>query len=122
MVLGVLAVYVPARSRGPIASVSSPVFDWLFSAWKHCNCKVTVAALFLIGLLLSLAFPRHWKAAGFSTMLVFPVLALVEMVVDPHTHTLFPFEFALYGFFTLFSVAGAALGGLLLRGTPSETA
>jgi hypothetical protein len=110
MSLGVVAVYVPARLHGPIRSIGSPVFDWFFSAWKHCNCVVTLGVLFLIGLALALVWPAHWKAAGCSTMLVFPIFAVVEMVTDPNTHTIFPIEFAFYGFFTLFSLAGAAAG------------
>ncbi len=48
-------------------------------------------------------------------MLLFPLFATVEMVVDNHTHTMFPFEFAIYGFFTAFSFSGAALGMWLRR-------
>jgi hypothetical protein len=117
MILGVCAVYVPASLHGPVRSVGSPVFDWLFSAWKHCNCQVTLPGLFMIGLGLGLAWPDHWKAGGCSTMLLFPLFALIEIAADDHTHPLFPIEFAIDGFFTLFSLGGAAVGMRLRKRT-----
>ena len=108
--LGVVAVVVPAHLSGTVRSIGSPVFDWLFSAWHACNCLVTITLLFGIGFALAFRWPEQWVGAGLGAMLMFPVSAVIEMLANANSHTLFPIEFVIYGAFTMFSLAGAGLG------------
>lgn len=70
--------------------------------------------LMLSGFLIGRARPQHAWVIGLATMASFPVIALVEVILDPTTHNLLPLEFIGYGLMTLPGLLGA-LGGRALR-------
>jgi hypothetical protein len=66
-----------------------------------------------IGVGVGFVAPRSgWKCA-LATTAVFPVLALRDMILDPTSHNLLPFEFALYAALALLAAVPALLVGLL---------
>jgi hypothetical protein len=46
---------------------------------------------------------------------VFPVVAIAEIVKDPTSHNLIPFEMVMYAFLAVPTVLGAWVGGLVAR-------
>jgi hypothetical protein len=108
---GILSIVLPVYLQPDINQYDSPVFPMIrtgieeFSGWSFC-------LLFLSGfgakLLTNLS---EWKI-GLLTMVLFPVLAICEMIVDPSSHNLLPFEFIIYGFFTIPAMIGAYLAVL----------
>jgi len=105
---GVLSIVLPVYLQPDINQYDSPVFPMIrtgiegFSGWSF-------GLLFLSGfgakLLTNLS---EWKI-GLLTMVLFPVLAICEMIVDPSSHNLLPFEFIIYCFFTIPAMIGAYL-------------
>ncbi len=71
--------------------------------------------MLLSGLLLGKARPKHAWIIGLATMASFPVIALVEVILDPTTHNLLPLEFIGYGLMTLPGLFGALCGRALRR-------
>ncbi len=71
--------------------------------------------MLLSGLLLGKARPQHAWIIGLATMAAFPVIALVEVIVDPTSHNLLPLEFIGYGLMTLPGLFGALCGRALRR-------
>jgi hypothetical protein len=49
-----------------------------------------------------------WKI-GLTTMALFPIMALFEMIVDSSSHNMFPFEFILYAAYSVPAMIGAYL-------------
>lgn len=49
-------------------------------------------------------------ALGPLTLLLLPVLSLIEMRMYPTTHNLWPFEWMIYGVYTLLPMVGAGVG------------
>jgi integral membrane sensor domain MASE1 len=75
----------------------------------------SLAFLFVSGLLCSKAFPgRPWIIAP-ASMAAFPVIAIIEIILDPSSHNLLPLEFICYGLMTLPALLGALLGDRLHR-------
>ena len=75
----------------------------------------TLLLLPLIGLVAGALAPRIGWMAACATLAAFPALAVVEMVRDPTSHNLWPFEFLVYGVLTLLAVAPAFAIGWLRR-------
>ena len=74
-------------------------------SWVH------IVALVLVGLLLGLASRSRPWLLGLLAIAWLPVAAIAELVVDHTSHNMFPFEFAMYGFYGLLAGIGAMLGG-----------
>ena len=77
---------------------------------------LTLILLFASGVMLGLIFSVHLLhplVFGIATMAAFPVLAFVEIAQNPYSHNLWPFEFVIYGFVSLFAVGGAYAGHAL---------
>ena len=91
------------------------LFPFVFAGVEGMSL-LTLILLFASGIMLGLSFsihPLHPLVFGFATMAAFPALAFVEMVQNPYSHNLWPFEFAIYGFVSLFAVGGAYAGRAL---------
>ena len=51
---------------------------------------------------------NSWKI-GLMSMALFPIAAICEMIVEPSSHNMFPFEFIIYGLITIPAIIGAYL-------------
>lgn len=78
---------------------------------------VTLLLLFILGVVLG-AFCRRrdrlW-IIGPLTMAVFPITAVIEMLLNPNSHNLFPIEFLLYIITAIPPFVGAYLGHFLAK-------
>jgi len=70
----------------------------------------TAALLFAVGFSLGTVGPRVWWLVGLSTMFIFPIVAICEMIISPTSHNLWPFEFLLYGLFSIPAIIGSFVG------------
>jgi hypothetical protein len=76
---------------------------------------MTLVLLFVAGLTVG-AFRRAPSLLiGLSSMGLFPLASVAEMVADPKSHNLFPIEWFLYGLATIPAIAGSTLGHRLRR-------
>lgn len=69
----------------------------------------TLILLFGAGLLIGWRSPRYWPLKCCATMASFPLIAIVDMMLHPTSHNLWPFEFAIYVAETIPALAGGAL-------------
>lgn len=75
--------------------------------------KVSALGLFFIGLAAGYARPQKAWVWGWASMVLYPVVAFMEMGQDPASHNLWPLEFICYGAESLCAVAGSHIGGRL---------
>lgn len=116
--LGFLAVLLPPY----LQSREVPPF-WFFDAVAYAIEKQTYWTLVLLfgaGLLIGWRSPRYWPLKCCATMASFPIIAIVDMMLHPMSHNLWPFEFAIYAAETIPALAGGALAYSLagMRRTP----
>jgi len=109
-IVSVLIPYLVVYGYAGPHKYSAPLFPLLRNAWEALN--PIFSGLLLVGIGSGLAFvkPKHWLVLGGSTMLLFPLAAILEMNKDPGSHNLWPIEFLLYIVF----VSGPGVLGALL--------
>jgi len=71
--------------------------------------------LAITGFIIGFLNPKHPWRWGLATMSLFPILAIIEMVVDPYSHNLWPFEFLMYGVLTVPGILGAITGAFIRK-------
>jgi hypothetical protein len=110
-IAGIASVIVPyVAIHGFGGHYSSPLFPLLRNAWELLELIPTLVLLLIVGGILGFIRPKNWLVLGSSTVLLFPLAAVLEMAVDPGSHNLWPIEFLLY----VVLVAVPALAGSLL--------
>lgn len=98
-VVGISSVifpYIATYGTSETYEVSAPLFPLLVNSWEKLQPVVTGVILFGAGLVLGFVKPKFWKIIGASTTLFFIIAALIEMMTDLSSHSLFPIEFVLY--------------------------
>jgi hypothetical protein len=73
----------------------------------------TVGGLALVGFLTGIVRPKRPWRLGYSTVMLLPIWATIEMILDPTSHNLWPLEFGVYAFWGLMASLGAQVGGLV---------
>jgi len=71
---------------------------------------LTFVILFVGGIILGRFFSIRPLLLGMFSMAAMPVLAILEMIVAPESHNLFPVEFFLYAVVSMVTVGGIFLG------------
>ena len=71
-----------------------------FSIWS-------IFLLAISGFIISLFSKIEGWKIGLSTMALFPIMTIIEMIFDSSSHNLFPFEFIFYALLTIPSIIGA---------------
>ncbi len=113
-ILGLVGVALAGELAPPLSGHESPLFPAVDRGVEGMNG----ASLVLLGLagFAPAAFRRaHPLLVGISTMALFPVLSIAEMVADPTSHNLWPFEWFFYALETLPGILGAFLGRRFAR-------
>ncbi len=112
MGLGLASVWLPVVILELPPPPQGGLFPFIFAGVEGMSL-LTLILLFASGIMLGLIFcnhPLHPLVFGFATMTALPALAFVEMAQNPYSHNLWPFEFVIYGFVSLFAVGGAYAG------------
>jgi len=94
--------------------------DYLVSSlvgftWENQVPVPTVILLLIVGVLIGLLSLRLWWFLGPLTMLIFPVVAIIDMMIWPKSHNLWFIEFIIYGLFCIPGFVGAFIGSRLGR-------
>jgi hypothetical protein len=107
-VLGLMAMISPVLMRRPARWYESPLFPVIRNAQEHLGVWQLVL-FFLVGLVLGVVSQTRALVLGALAVVALPLAAFAEMVADPTSHNLWPFEFMFYAFYGVIVAAGAAL-------------
>lgn len=107
-VMGLISIIAPVFILS-LKHYEAPLFPWVASGIENVSL-LTVFLLVLSGLALGYKFPKQPFLLGICSMAAFPLLAIIEMLVDSSSHNLFPLEFLYYGVISLIAVVGAYIG------------
>ena len=111
-VVGLACVIAPPflLPGGIQGTYTAPLFPTLVTAWENLAFGPTMLSLFVLGIVLGAFQPKFWWLGGAAPLALLPAAAILEMVVSPTSHNLWPIEFALYAFVGLSSFLGAFFG------------
>jgi hypothetical protein len=108
-ILGVAAVALAVYGDHALDEYDSPLFPAVRRGIEGMN-GFSIMCLMLAGFIPACFGRAHPLLIGLATMTLFPFLSLAEMVVDPTSHNLWPFEWGLYGVLTVPGILGALAG------------
>lgn len=112
-ILGIVSMVLPVYILGDsLKQYDSPLFPILRTGLEGFSLY-SLLFLFLSGFIVKLfsAIPS-WKI-GLMSMAMFPLAAICEMISDTSSHNLFPFEFIIYGFYTIPAIIGAYISQII---------
>lgn len=104
-VLGLAAMVAPVLAWPPAEPYDAPLFPLLRNAQEYLGLG-QLALFFVAGAVLGLFNDRYPWLLGFATVSLLPVAALLEVRVDPSTHTLLAVEVVFYGAYGALVAAG----------------
>ena len=103
--LGLAAMVAPVVVWPPADPYEAPLFPLLRNAQEYLGLGQLVL-FFASGLVLGAIDDRHPWLLGLTAVSLLPVVALLEVRVDPSSHTLLPLEILFYGAYGLLIAAG----------------
>lgn len=89
---------------------SSGIVELVTYSYKKVVLLPTMILLALSGLIIGFSAKRRCVFLGLSSVLVFPTVAIYEMLIDSSSHNLWPFEFIIYFAFSIPAIIGACIG------------
>jgi hypothetical protein len=113
-ILGLLAMILPVLIRRPAVWYDAPMFPVLRNAQEHVGAWQLVL-FFVAGLALGFLFSSRALLLGAAAVILLPLAAVAEMLVDPASHNLFPFEFLIYAAYGAIVATGSALAHRMVR-------
>ena len=94
IILGLVSIIVPIFFLS-VRAYDAPLFPWVRTAIENLglvSLLLLIATGFFLGLISSV---RFWLL-GFLMIAAFPLLSILEGIVDPHSHRLFGLELFVY--------------------------
>ena len=88
-------------------------FAFIQTAIENLSILPTTVLLILSGSFVGYLKPENWRLLGFSTIVLFPIASITEMILYPMTHNLWPLEFLVYGVLSIPPLIGALIGSKL---------
>jgi VIT1/CCC1 family predicted Fe2+/Mn2+ transporter len=101
-IMGVASLVIPyliTYGYVPEELYDAPLFPLLRSSWEGLNPVVTALILVMTGMFLGFIRGQKWRTLGLSSVLLLVLAAIIEMVVSPSSHNLWPMEFLMYVIF-----------------------
>ena len=105
-ILGVISIVLPTFFLTDLKEYDAPLFPIIRTGLEGIS-------LWSFGLLLLSGFGvqllsqlPNWKI-GLTTMALFPIMVLCEIMVDTSSHSMFPIEFILYALYSIPAMIGA---------------
>lgn len=105
-ILGVISIVLPTFFLTDLKEYDAPLFPIIRTGLEGIS-------LWSFGLLLLSGFGvqllsqlPNWKI-GLTTMALFPIMVLCEIMVDTSSHSMFPVEFILYALYSIPAMIGA---------------
>jgi hypothetical protein len=107
-------------------SYGQPLVPWFASAYANLRFAPTLLSMFVLGAVLGLAQPRWWPLSCCLTVSLPVVLHginfLNDVRLEPTSHNLWPFEFAILLGFGLPALVAGFLGSGLSRALQRSSA
>lgn len=91
----------------------APLFPFIQTAIENLSILPTTVLLILSGGFVGYLKPEKWGLLGFSTIVLFPIASITEMILYPTTHNLWPIEFFVYCILSIPALVGALIGSKL---------
>lgn len=104
---------LPAILWPPERPYEAPLFPVLRNAQEHIGIGQLIL-FFVAGIALGLIHDRRPWLLGLVAVSLLPLAAIAEMIADPTSHNLWPFEFAFYAAYGAL-VAGGVVASRRLR-------
>lgn len=112
-ILGIASMIVPVSILGDsLKHYDSPLFPILRTGLEGFSAY-SLLFLLLSGFIVKLFSDVSFWKIGLMSMALFPLAAICEMIVDSSSHSLFPIEFILYGFYTIPAIIGAYISQII---------
>lgn len=111
-ILGMLSIILPVFILGDLKPYDSPLFPIIRTGIEGIS-TYSLSFLFLSGFIVKFfSNVPSWKI-GLMSMVLFPLAAICEMIVDSSSHNMFPIEFIFYGIYTIPTIIGAYFSQLI---------
>jgi len=105
-ILGVISIVLPTFFLTDLKEYDAPLFPIVRTGLEGISLW-SFALLLLSGFGVQLLSQLpNWKI-GLTTMALFPIMVLCEIMVDTSSHSIFPIEFILYALYTIPAMIGA---------------
>ena len=105
-ILGIISLILPTYFLTELKQYESPLFPIIATAVNGISIWAIIL-LVISGFSISLfSNIEGWKI-GLSTMALFPIMSILEMIVDTSSHNLFPLEFIFYAVLAIPSIVVA---------------
>jgi hypothetical protein len=106
------ALLFPGSENQPF--YGQPLIHWFAWLVAHVRFLPTLISFLIAGVVLGAAQPRHWRLLSASTLALPFLLHLINVVhdimLDPTSHNLWPFEFVMLAIIEFPAVPGAFVG------------
>jgi hypothetical protein len=113
-ILGMLSLILPVFILGDLKPYESPLFPLIRTGIEGMSIY-SLSFLFLSGFIVKLFSKASFWKIGLMSMTLFPLATFCEMIFDPTSHNMFPFEFILYVIYTIPAIIGAAASQFMKR-------
>lgn len=111
----IIVIAIPYIIHGSdIIQYHSPLFPFVTTAIKNSSFIITSACLFVTFAVIGY-LRKTWLVLGFSSILIFPLITISEILNTPSSHNLWPFELLFYLSLMIFSLVGAFTGNKIAQ-------
>lgn len=110
-ILGIISIVLPVFFLNDLKHYDTPLFPLIRTGIEGIS-MYSVGFLIFSGFIVKLFSNVPFWKIGLMSMVLFPLAAICEMIVDSSSHNMFPFEFLFYGFLSLPSILGAYVSQL----------
>ena len=107
-------VFIVPVLVAPLPRHMASVLFQMYSDAVYSAGWANLVLLFILGVGLGQFVSKRSGLTGCASVVLLPILAIIEMIKDPTSHNLFPFEFITYAFFGGIVLIGS-LPGVRLR-------
>ena len=105
-ILGIISLILPTYFLTELKQYESPLFPIIATSVNGISIW-SVFLLAISGFIISLFSKIEGWKIGLSTMALFPIMSILEMIVDTSSHNLFPLEFIFYAVLAIPSIVVA---------------
>jgi len=105
-VFGIVSVILPVLFLPNLKHYEAPLFPLLRTGIEGMSLW-SLGFLYLTGLIGRLFVNLSGWKIGLLTIVLFPLTAICEMIVDPTSHDMFPIEFFFYALYSIPAMLGA---------------
>ena len=111
-ILGMSSIVLPVFFLDDLKHSDSPLFPLIKTGIEGIS-MYSLGFLIFSGFIVKLfSDVPSWKI-GLMSMILFPLAAICEIIVDSSSHNMFPIEFIVYGFLTIPAIIGAYTSQLI---------